>query len=57
MGTPNKNARFSIYDYVKEQLINKGLAEDEICFIHDANTEVQRVKLFSDIRYVNKRRS
>lgn len=55
VGTPNKNGRFSIYDYVKEQLINKGLPEDEICFIHDANTEVQREKLFSDIRYGNKR--
>ena len=55
VGTPNKDGRFSIYDYVKESLINKGIPEDEISFIHDANTEVQREKLFSDMRYGNKR--
>lgn len=55
VGTPNKSGRFSIYDYVKEELINRGMLEDEICFIHDANTEVQREKLFSDMRYGNKR--
>ena len=55
VGTPNKDGRISIYDYIKEELINKGIQEDEICFIHDANTEVQREKLFSDMRYGNKR--
>lgn len=55
VGTPNKDGRFSIYDYIKEELIHKGIPEDEICFIHDANTEVQKEKLFSDMRYGNKR--
>jgi len=55
VGTPNKDGRFSIYDYIKEELIHKGIPEDEICFIHDAKTEVQREKLFSDMRYGNKR--
>jgi len=55
VGTPNKDGRFSVYNYIKENLINKGIPENEICFIHDANTEVQREKLFSDMRYGNKR--
>lgn len=55
VGTPNKDGRFSIYTDIKEKLVQKGVPEDEICFIHDANTEVQREKLISDMRYGNKR--
>lgn len=56
VGTPNNNSeRFSLYDYIKETLIEKGIPEDEICFIHDAKNEIQREKLFSDIRNGNKR--
>ncbi|MBY7043783.1 pentapeptide repeat-containing protein [Clostridium botulinum] len=55
VGTPNKDDRFSIYDYVKEELIKRGIPESEICFIHDANNEVQREKIFSDMRSGNKR--
>ena len=55
VGTPNKDGRFSVYTDIKEKLVEKGIPEDEICFIHDANTEVQREKLFSDMRYGNKR--
>lgn len=55
VGTPNKDGRFSLYDYIKETLIEKGIPEDEICFIHDANNEIQREKMFSDMRYGTKR--
>ncbi|MEG0516350.1 MAG: SNF2-related protein [Cetobacterium sp.] len=55
VGTPGKDGRFSIYTCIKEQLINKGISEDEICFIHDANNETQREKIFSDMRSGNKR--
>lgn len=55
VGTPNKDGRFSIYNYVKEELIKMGIPSDEICFIHDANNEVQREQMFSDMRSGNKR--
>lgn len=55
VGTPNSNGRFSIYDYIKEELIKKGIPEDQVCFIHDANNETQREKIFSGMRYGNKR--
>ena len=56
VGTPNNNSeRFSLYDYIKETLIEKGIPEDEICFIHDAKNEIQREKIFSDMRNGNKR--
>ncbi|MDZ4994729.1 DNA helicase [Clostridium perfringens] len=56
VGTPTNNSeRFSLYDYIKETLIEKGIPEDEICFIHDAKNEIQREKIFSDMRNGNKR--
>ncbi|MEI5907083.1 helicase C-terminal domain-containing protein [Bacillus spongiae] len=38
------------YDEVKIQLIEKGIPAEEIAFIHDAKTDVQRDKLFSKVR-------
>ena len=55
VGTPNTDGRFSIYDYVKEELIKKGVPVDEICFIHDASNEAQREQMFSDLRVGTKR--
>ena len=54
-GTPNKNGRFSVYPYIKEELIKRGIPEHEICFIHDANSETQREAIYSDMRSGNKR--
>ncbi|WP_420808475.1 helicase-related protein [Clostridium manihotivorum] len=55
VGTPNSEGRFSVYDYVKEELIRRGISEDEICFIHDAKNEAHREQMFSDMRSGNKR--
>ncbi|MFZ5966191.1 MAG: helicase-related protein [Bacillota bacterium] len=55
VGTPNTDGRFSIYDYVKEELIKKGVPADEICFIHDVSNEAQREQMFSDLRAGTKR--
>ncbi len=55
VGTPNSDGRFSIYDYVKQELIRRGVPEDEVCFIHDAKNEIQREQIFSDMRSGNKR--
>lgn len=54
VGTPN-GSRWSIYDYIKEELVRYGIAEAEICYIHDAKTEIQREKLFEDMRTGTKR--
>jgi hypothetical protein len=43
-------SRFSVYDDVKRKLIDKGIPADEIAFIHDANTDVRKAKLFSDMQ-------
>ncbi len=54
-GTPTTDGRFSVYPYIKEELITKGIPADDICFIHDAKTDVQREELFADMRSGNKR--
>jgi len=40
-----KNA-FSVYDDIKQKLISNGIPENEIRFIHDAKTDLQKAKLF-----------
>lgn len=45
VGTP-KAGRFNVYDEFKRVLLEKGVPESEIAFIHDAATEVQRQALF-----------
>jgi hypothetical protein len=42
-------SRFSVYDDVKRKLIDKGIPADEIAYIHDANTDIRKAKLFSDM--------
>lgn len=39
-----------VYDALKEKLMQKGVPEQEIAFIHDANTDVQKAKLFTKVR-------
>ena len=52
--TPNKE-KFTVYNYIKEQLINYGINKGEISFIHDAKNEIQREKIFTDMRSGAKR--
>ena len=41
---------FDIYNYVKTELVKKGIPEEEIAFIHDAITDAQRDVLFREMR-------
>lgn len=53
-GTP-KPGQFNVYDEVKTQLVLRGVPEEEIAFIHDAKTDVQREELFDSVRRGNVR--
>lgn len=48
-GTP-KPGQFNVYDEIKRQLVEKGIPEKEIAFIHDAKTDQQRDTLFDQVR-------
>ena len=52
LSTPRKNRDefFSVYDELKSLLMKKGVPEDEIAFIHDANTDQKKAELFAKVR-------
>lgn len=41
---------FDVYNYIKTELVKKGILEEEIAFIHDAKTDAQRDALFKEMR-------
>ncbi len=53
IGTPSSGRTFSVYGYIKEELIKKGVDEAEIAFIHDANTELRKEELYKSVRSGN----
>ena len=55
MSTPKNDGSFNVYDDIKEKLLDMGVPEKEIAFIHDANTEKQKDELFSKVRKGNVR--
>lgn len=50
LSTPNKEEPFTVYDYVRSTLIEKGVNENEIAFIHEYNTDFAKKKLFAQVR-------
>ena len=50
IGTPGADKDFTVYDYLKETLVQFGIPEEEIAFIHDAKTDAQRDALFKEMR-------
>jgi len=48
--TPNKDGRFNVYDDMKAKLIERGVPEQDIAFIHDADTETRKKELFAKVR-------
>ena len=49
IGTPGGNG-FSVYDFIKNELIQKGIPENEIVFIHNAKNEKDRERIFKGVR-------
>ena len=50
LSTPKPDAEFSVYTDIRRKLIEQGVPESEIRFIHEANTEVQKQELFKKVR-------
>lgn len=49
MSTP-KSGVFNVYDDIKEKLLQRGIDEKEIAFIHNANSDIQKKELFAKVR-------
>ena len=41
---------FSVYQALREELIELGLPAEQIAFIHDAETDSQKARLFRQVR-------
>lgn len=50
LSTPKDNDGFSVYNELKKKCMEAGIPGEEIAFIHDANTEVQKKELFAKVR-------
>ena len=48
--TPNKDGRFNVYDDIRAKLIAQGVKPEEIAYIHDANSDKAKEKLFEKVR-------
>lgn len=50
MSTPKKDGTFNVYDDIRNKLIARGVPEEEVAFIHSADTEVKKKDLFAKVR-------
>ena len=50
LSTPKNDGSFNVYDDIKKKLTEKGIPENEIAYIHNAKTEMQKKELFNKVR-------
>ena len=50
LSTPKADGGFNVYDDLKQKLESKGIPEEEIAYIHNAKSEVQKKELFAKVR-------
>ena len=50
LSTPKGEGEFSVYTDIRDKLIERGIPEEQIAFIHDAKTETQKIDLFRKVR-------
>ena len=50
LSTPKNDGNFNVYEDIRKKLIAAGVPEDEIEFIHNADTEAKKAALFSKVR-------
>ena len=50
LSTPKSDGNFNVYDDIRKKLVAAGVPENEIEFIHNADTEAKKAALFSKVR-------
>ncbi len=50
LSTPKGEGTFSVYNDIRKKLIQRGVPESEIKFIHEADTEAKKQELFKKVR-------
>ena len=49
-GGTEEEQRFTVYDDIRDKLVERGIPREQIAFIHEANTEARKKELFSKVR-------
>ena len=50
LSTPKNDGTFNVYDDIRSKLIAAGVPEQEVAFIHAADTEAKKKELFAKVR-------
>lgn len=50
LSTPKNDGTFSVYNDIRKKLIERGVQESEIRFIHEADTDMKKKELFQKVR-------
>ena len=50
LSTPKNDGTFSVYNDIRKKLIERGIPESEVKFIHEANTDMKKKELFQKTR-------
>ncbi|MCP3942735.1 MAG: DEAD/DEAH box helicase family protein [Desulfobacteraceae bacterium] len=50
MGTPSGHKPYTVYDRIKQQLIETGIPEYEVAYIHDYKTDKAKAQAFKKVR-------
>ena len=50
LSTPKGDGSYNVYDDIRDKLVAKGVPREEVCFIHEADTEAKKIALFARMR-------
>ena len=50
LSTPKNDGVFSVYNDIRKKLIERGIPENQVKFIHEADTDVKKKELFQKVR-------
>ena len=50
LSTPKNDGTFSVYNDIRKKLIERGVPESEVRFIHEADTDMKKKELFQKVR-------
>lgn len=50
LSSPKEGKAFSVYDDLKQRLVDAGVPATEVAFVHDADTDAQKAALFKAVR-------
>ena len=50
LSTPKNDGSFNVYEDIRDKLLKKGVPDNEVAFIHEANTEIRKAELFAKVR-------